>query len=209
VITLLAALFLLPGPVNPQGAYTLQFSGPSLSPPWQHTRWRAGNAQGEWTPPQFTPPAKGAYWISAAVKAKLQTLDAKAANTWAQEEGLNVILDYRRQYKMQDKSLRILTATYAKTLLLAGGTPNFPAPSLNLPVELVLLNPTTLEVRFRGKPIADIQIKRDGKVLGRSNGMGQLVIAPGAGRLEGTVVRPYPDRAEAEWEAFTATLLLP
>ncbi len=177
-----------------------------------HTRWRSPAANGNWAPPEIRLSQPGTYWISAATKARVLTLDPKAFATEAGRLGLEMIVDYRKSYNLQAKPLRMVHSAYAKTMVRVGALRSDSAELLlHLPVELVLRAPSLLQLNFRGQPIAGIPVMINGKKFGYTNGAGQLPLSGLPGRLEvsASVVRAYPDRSTADWEVFTATLTLP
>lgn len=178
----------------------------------RHTRWRGPGASGEWVPPQLTLSKPGVYWISAATPPIVRKLDPAAFQALHQAEQLDLIVNYRAQYKMEAKPVRLLHSTFAKTMLRIG--PRESAAEnvvLHLPVEFVLRAPSLVQLNFRGQPIAGIPVVANGKRVGVTNGAGQLPLAGLTGKLElrASVVRGYPDTSTADFEAFTATLTLP
>ncbi|GAB4364518.1 MAG: hypothetical protein OHK0021_08330 [Bryobacter sp.] len=178
----------------------------------RHTRWKAGTLSGEWLPPKLVLSKPGTYWISAAEPERLRTLSAKEFSALAQAEGLELIRDYRSQYKLEAQPVRILRSQYAKTMLRIGPRNSDNAPVvLNLAIEFVLRGPNLVQLNFRSQPIAGIPVLANGKLLGYTNAAGQLPLGnvPGAVELRASVVRGYPDRSTADWEVFTASLTLP
>ncbi len=209
MIPLLATLFLTPGThhVAAPGPVGIPLAGPA----YLHLRWKSDKASGYWTPPTLTLPAPGAYWISAATKPVIRSYKAADFEALLRQEGIAMILQYRRQYKMTAVPAKILASDFAKTLVEVGPSPAIAATALNLPVELILLHPQLIQLNFRGQPIYDIQINIDGRPFGRTNGAGQLPLPSltRAVKISATVARSYPDHSTADWEFFTATLTLP
>lgn len=205
----LAALFLVPSTwFLPQpGSITIPVQETKL----EHLRYRSTAGDGYWLPPNLALTKPGTYWVSAATKSVLKRIPAPQFNALLQAEGLTMVSDYRKTYKLEAKEGRVIVATYAKTLLSVGTQPEVTPVSLNLPVEILLRYPTLLELRFRGAPAADVLINLDGKPIGRTNGAGQLPIAPLAAgaKFSASVVRAYMDRTTADWEVFVATLTTP
>lgn len=206
---ILAAIFLIPTQhqIAAPGALNIPFAEPKPL----HLRWKSASQQGYWNPPSINLPAPGAYWVSAATPSKLRTLPAADANRYLREQGLSVVEAYRKQYKLEQQPLRVIHSQYAKTLVSVGPIETISLITLNLPVEIILRYASLLQVNFRGQPIPDIQVSLNGKVLGRTNGAGQIPLpeltAPT--RLSATVARAYADPTTASWELFTATLTLP
>ncbi len=206
---LLATLFLIPGThqLAAPGPLSIPLAGPS----YLHLRWKSDNASGYWTPPTLNLPAPGTYWISAATKPVVRAFKATDFEQLLQKEGITMVQQYRRQYKLSAQPSKILASEYAKTMVEVGKPSPIAATSLNLPVELILLHPQLIQLNFRGKPLYDIQINIDGTPVGRTNGAGQLPLPAlsRATKMSATVVRSYPDHSTADWEFFTATLTLP
>ncbi len=177
-----------------------------------HTRWKSGAARGEWIAPRLVLSQPGKYWISAGTKSRVKRYAPLDFDALSGRQSLDLIVEYRKKYKLTAQPVRILESDFAKTLLHVG--PRKPDESnqiLNLPIEFELRYPTLLQLNFRGKPIAGIAVLVNGKRLGVTNGAGQIPIAGLDGKLEiaASVVRAYPDHTTADWEVFTATLTLP
>ncbi|WP_031500301.1 hypothetical protein [Bryobacter aggregatus] len=209
MIALLSTLFLIPG------THELVSPGPVNIPvaeqKAQHLRWKSAKASGYWDPPTLTLPAPGTYWISAATRAVVRTVKAPDFEQLIRQEGISMVQQYRKQYKLSAQPARILSTDYAKTLVRVGAPEEIIPIELNLPVELILLHPQLVQLKFRGQPVYDVQINLNGKPIGRTNGAGQLPLPAltQASQLTATVVRSYPDHTTADWEFFTATLTLP
>lgn len=209
MIPLLATLFLTPGTHHVAAPSPVSIPLAGLS--YLHLRWKSDKASGYWTPPTLNLPAPGAYWISAATKPVIRAYKPADFELLLRQEGVTMIQQYRRQYKLTGVPAKILASDFAKTLVEVGPSPAIAATTLNLPVELILLHPQLVQLNFRGQPIYDIQINIDGRPFGRTNGAGQLPL-PSLTRpvkLSATVARTYPDHSTADWEFFTATLTLP
>lgn len=209
MIPLLATLFLIPGThqLAAPGPLSIPLAGPS----YLHLRWKSDKASGYWAPPTLNLPSPGTYWISAATKPVVRAFKATDFEQLLRKEGITMVQQYRRQYKLSAQPSKILASEYAKTMVEVGNPRPITAITLNLPVELILLHPQLIQLNFRGQPLYDIQINMDGSPIGRTNGAGQLPLPSlsRATKMSATVVRSYPDHSTADWEFFTATLTLP
>ena len=209
MIPLLATLFLIPGThqLAAPGPLSIPLAGPS----YLHLRWKSDKSSGYWAPPTLNLPSPGTYWISAATKPVVRAFKATDFEQLLRQEGITMVQQYRRQYKLTAQPSKILASDYAKTMVEVGKPSPIAATTLNLPVELILLHPQLIQLNFRGQPIYDIQINIDGTPIGRTNGAGQLPLPSltRATKMSATVARSYPDHATADWEFFTATLTLP
>jgi hypothetical protein len=170
-------------------------------------------------------PQAGSFWLSVATKPRLLELAAGKFESYLREEGLDAIV---RQRAGSTAAGREKYSKYAKSLVVAGEGPSaFVSSPLGLAIEIVpLADPSrlapgaTLPVRilFRGRPAPDLQVEAAwapalGKgrhfIAGRTDAEGRIAIPldkAGRWRLHAVHMQPCPDKNEADWESFWASL---
>lgn len=168
---------------------------------------------------------QGSLWLAVSTKPRLLELPAAKFESYLKEEGLDAVLKHRAGSSSPGRERY---SKYAKSLLHAGApTPEFTAAPLGLPIEIVPLKDPAqlkpgaempLQILFHGKPAAGLQIvsawapplgKSKHSIVGRTDAKGRIDIpleAAGRWRIHAVHMQPCPDKNEADWESFWASL---
>jgi uncharacterized GH25 family protein len=164
------------------------------------------------------PAALGAGELIAAVSTSTTVLELEPAKfaEYLKEEGLPQVKPGKERY-----------SKYAKAILLSGAANGFARQAVGFVIEIIPeADPYTLkpgaslpvQVLFRGKPAADLQIESswaDGKsgaktvVVGRTGADGRLKVpltAAGRWRIHTIKMEKCAEPAAADWESFWASL---
>ncbi|MBC7927127.1 MAG: DUF4198 domain-containing protein [Bryobacteraceae bacterium] len=170
---------------------------------------------------------KGSIWASVHTIPKFIELEPAKFETYLKDEGLTNALDYRKQNGEADKPGRELYSKYAKALITSGAPDTAFSQVLGLTIEFVpQVNPASvksgesipIQVLFRGKPAADVQVikswstqgkKSDPVVAGRTDKDGRISVpveTAGKWRFHTLVMERYEKQTEAQWESFWASM---
>jgi hypothetical protein len=153
-------------------------------------------------------------------------LEAPKFTEYLKEEGLTATIDWRNQHGESAKPGKERYSKYAKSILLGGAPDGFASHSVGYIIEIIpqsdpyRLKPgdrLPVQVLFRGKPAADLQIEsawaaKAGKkttVVGRTGLDGRLDVplqAAGTWRIHTIKMERCADAAVADWESFWASL---
>lgn len=145
---------------------------------------------------------------------------------YLKEEGLTETISWRAEHGESAKPGKERYSKYAKAILLSGATNGFASHRVGYVIEIVpetdpyTLKPGDLlpiQVLFRGKPAADVQIESSWSakaghkttVAGRTGSDGRLrVTLPAAGlwRIHTIKMERCAEPAVADWESFWASL---
>ncbi len=171
-------------------------------------------------------PGRGCILLSVRTVPNFIELPADKFTAYLKEEGLTKVLRWRGEHQEALKPGRERYRKFAKSLLVAGKADDFYKEKLGLAIEIVpLLNPYQLhagarlpvQVLFRGKPAADLQLEaawagEGGKkveVVGRTKANGQIDVPlakPGKWRLHTLAMERCPEPKIADWDSYWASL---
>lgn len=171
------------------------------------------------------PSAPGHFYLVSRTSANFIELDPAKFEEYLSHEGLNRIIEWRKQHGESGKAGREFYSKFAKSLLVAGAGNGGHVQPAGHEIEFVPLDdpyrPGTTSVRvqllFRGKPApgheVELQALANGKVeraiLGNTDAQG-IVRAPvskgGFHKLHAIIMLRREDRAQADWESYWATL---
>jgi uncharacterized GH25 family protein len=167
----------------------------------------------------------GSMSISAQTQPKLNVLPAGKFEAYLREEGLQHVVEARKQKGQSAMVAREVYTKYAKALIVSDAPDAGYATPSGLMIEIVPeADPFTLrtgsvlpaKVFFDGAPAPNLQVERAcivaGKgvrnVVGRTDRQGRIAIpidCEGRWRLHAVHMRPST-KANADWESFWASL---
>jgi uncharacterized GH25 family protein len=162
----------------------------------------------------------GSFYITAETVPKRIVLEPDKFDAYVREEGMQHIVPARKQ-----KNQTELYRKFAKALVTADAPDRGYATPAGLTIEIVPeADPSAIrpgaslpvQVLFKGKPAADLQVERawanagksDRKIVGRTDNNGRIAIpvdSEGRWRLH-AVQMQASTTPEADWESFWASL---
>lgn len=216
-------------PDSEDSADPARFVNPVLTSATGQTPLTGFRRLGKATHASIAIPTPGAYWISLHTKPRVLSLDPAKFEDYLRGEGLNWVIDYRKQHNESAIPSRERYSKYAKSFVSAGPGDTW-KKVLGLEVEIVpeadpdALKPgSKLPVRllWHGKPAAGVRLERawalaDGahgvEPVGYTDKQGRLSIPfdrAGRWRIHGVAMERAPkDDPEADWISYWASMTL-
>lgn len=171
-------------------------------------------------------PVSGTLIIAASTRPTLIELEPPKFLSYLKEEGLTNAIEWRDRHSESSKPGKERYSKYAKSLVVAGQSDEFFRHRVGYIIEIIpeadpaALNAAgqlPIQVLFRGKPAADLQIETSWAgaagvktvIVGRTDANGRLrVPVSGVGRWRIHTIRMErcADTAAADWESFWASL---
>jgi len=171
--------------------------------------------------------APGTWVVALQSKPNGIELAPASAKSYLEHEGLTHVLQYREKHNETNAPSRERYSKYVKSILQSGLLTEDYKLSTGAIIEFIpeshpyALKPGAslpVQVRFRGKPAADLQIEaawlaKDGKAerkpIGRTDKRGRLSVpisAAGTWKLHTVLMERCQDQTAADWESFWASL---
>lgn len=154
-------------------------------------------------------------------------LDSQSFEKYLKHEGLNHVLNWRKENSESSQVGRERYSKYVKSIIQADYSSDFYRHAVGFPIEIFPdVNPYSLKVQdtlpvrvlFRGKPAEDLQIemswlspdgKAQTKIAGRTDAQGRLTIpihSAGVWKLHTVLMERCQDPSAADWESFWSSL---
>jgi len=171
--------------------------------------------------------AAGTSLLSVRTKPNFIELQPLKFEEYLRHEGLTHVLRWRAEHNESATAGRERYSKYVKSLVVAGAPTGFYSHPVGYPIEIVpMADPASLkvgaelpiQVMFRGKPAADLQIEMawlpfNGKAVrqaaGRTDGQGRLRIPIGSSgiwKLHTVLMERCAEPSVADWESFWSSL---
>lgn len=171
-------------------------------------------------------PTEGTHLLSYRSTAKFIELPADKFNAYLQEDGLDNVLEARRQSGQGSKAGRELYSRCVKSLLQVGSTTDETfqlstgdrleiTPEQN-PYALANGDSLSVQIRFDGQPLEKALVRVWNKSTGtlrvdtlRSNSTGRIAFPltrKGIWMVSLVRMIPYPDNRKADWQSFWGNL---
>ncbi len=177
---------------------------------------------------QFTPKKPGLYAVIYDSNHSQIELAGEKFESYLKEKGLDAIIERRRQRKESDRPAREIYSRCAKSLIVVTGDASNKKPArdraVGMPLEIVaqfdpLAEKTpramTFQIVYDGKPLQNVQVtalsqtQKQPAQKKRSDKNGMVTFRVGDGGpwlIECTHMRPTPERDDADYESFWASL---
>ena len=172
----------------------------------------------------------GSHVIGLGSTPKFLELEPAKFESYLKEEGLQSIIEWRKQNNESTKPSRELYSKFAKTLVVAGAPDEGYRAKAGYPIEILLeADPTRMkpgdtlpiQVLWKDQPAADLQVElawspSDPKqaklaktqIAGRTDAQGRLAVKldqPGRFRLHTLAMERHTNPAEADWKSVWAS----
>jgi uncharacterized GH25 family protein len=172
-------------------------------------------------------PAKGTLVISARTVPNLIELAPEAFEKYLKGEGLDSVIEFRKQRGESGKPGRELYSKYAKALVHASVVDDNSTKASGLAIELVPeKDPYSLKVGermplrllWKGKPASGVMVEAarvgstgpaESYAVGRTDAEGRVYVslsAAGKWRLHAIAIERCQDPQKADWESYWASL---
>ena len=167
--------------------------------------------------------AAGSSLLSVRTKPNFIELQPVKFEDYLRHEGLTHVLRWRAEHNESAMAGRERYSKYVKSLVVAGTPTDFYHHPVGYPIEIIpAADPASvkvgaelpIQVMFRGKPAADVQIemawlppngKATRQAAGRTDGEGRLKIpigSPGIWKLHTVLMERCAEPSVADWESF-------
>jgi len=171
-------------------------------------------------------PAAGTLLVSVRTAPNFIELEPKKFEAYLKEEGLEEVIEWRKQHGEAAKPGRERYSKYAKSLLQAGAANGYFSHALGFPIEIIpLADPYAVKpggmlpvrVLLRGKPAAGLQLEtawahgteQKTTPIGKTDAEGRIDVPlarAGLWRLHSLKMERCAEPKVADWESFWASL---